>query len=101
MREKLKIDKSSQTKVCVLLGLLFWGPSTLSGHNTMVPDWQPSVKLEHPYFFFNKAEIPEILARTQQTKEGREIMAIIPLSKSRMEAGRHGTNQTDSAIGSI
>jgi hypothetical protein len=75
MREKLKIDKSSLTKVCILLGILFGGPSTLSGQKTMAQDWQPSVKLEHPYLFFNKAEMPEILARTQESKEGREIMA--------------------------
>jgi hypothetical protein len=38
---------------------------------------------------------------TLLTGEKGKIMAIIPLSKSRMEAGRHGTNQTDSAIGFI
>ena len=84
MREKLKIDKSSLTMVCVLMGIFFWGLSTLSGQNTMAPDWQPSVKLEHPYLFFNKAEIPEILARTQKTKEGREIMAELKAECNRL-----------------
>lgn len=70
----LKINKSLQFSVSFILGILLLVPSTASGQRKMDPDWRPSVKLEHPYLFFNKTEKSEIIARTQQTKEGREIM---------------------------
>ncbi|MEL6926161.1 MAG: DUF4962 domain-containing protein, partial [Bacteroidota bacterium] len=50
---------------------------------TITPDWQPAVELEHPYLFFNKSDIADIRRRTEETKEGRDIMAALKMETNR------------------
>lgn len=66
----------------LMLGL--FAPFSLLGQQAMTPDWQPSKTLEHPYLFFNKAEKAQILARTQSSKEGRDIMAKLKVECNRL-----------------
>ena len=63
----------SRNMLGFLLGMSFLAPTALSGQKAMAPDWQPTVKLEHRYLFFNKTEKKEIIARAQQSKEGGRL----------------------------
>lgn len=58
--------------------------SSLLSQKAIPNDWQPSVKLEHPYLFFTKAEKVDILAQAHQSKEGREILAKLKVECNRL-----------------
>lgn len=70
--------------LCILWGVLLFVPSKMLGQKTMAPDWKPSIKLQHPYLFFNESEKKEILERAQESKEGREILAQLKVECNRL-----------------